>query len=97
MTDPRDLGPLPPQRAKEIVLLVLEHGLLGFSGHAKEEMANDDLSSADCINVLRGGVYEPPELEKGTWRYRVSTSRMCFVIAIPSEDKVRVVTAWRKQ
>jgi hypothetical protein len=97
MLDPHGLGPLSPTRARQLVLRVLESGHLRFSAHATQEMANDDLSTADCVNVLRGGVFEPPELERGTWRYRVSTRRMCFVISMASEDEVRVVTAWRKR
>lgn len=91
-----DLGPLPPHRARQLVRRVLEQGVVSFSGHASAEMEKDDLATADCINVLRGGVYEPPELEKGTWRYRVTTARICVVIAILTEDRVQVVTAWRK-
>ena len=33
------------------------------SSHALEEMANDDLTTVDCVNVLRGGIVEPaPEI-----------------------------------
>ena len=97
MTEMPDLGPLPPGDARRIVLHVLAHGHLSFSKHALKEMENDELHSTDCMNVLRGGVYEPPELIDGTWRYRVSTGRICVVIAIPAQDRVRVVTSWRRE
>lgn len=84
-------------KAKQLVRLVLEQGTLSFSAHAIAEMEKDALASTDCVNVLRGGVYEPPELIGDTWRYRVTTPRICVVIAIPSTDRVRVVTAWRRK
>jgi len=95
MAEVPDLGPLSPGDVRAIVLGVLQYGQVSFSRHAREEMENDDLHTTDCVNVLRGGVYEPPELIGGTWRYRVSTQRICVVIAIPAQDRVRVVTAWR--
>ena len=57
----------------------------------------DGLSDVDAVNVLRGGVVEPAELEAGTWRYRVRTSRMYFVVVLRSETELRVVTAWRNK
>jgi hypothetical protein len=45
--------------------------------------------------VLCGGVVQPPELERGTWRYRVLTNRICVVVAFRSDDELVVVTAWR--
>ncbi len=68
---------------------------MSFSKHALEEMANDDLTTVDCINVLRGGVVEPPEFERGSWRYRVRTARICVVVVFRSETALAVVTAWR--
>lgn len=58
-------------------------------------MKADDLDVQDALNVLRGGVCEPAEQVSGTWRYRVRTSRMYFVVAFRSETELRVVTAWR--
>lgn len=51
----------------------------------------------DCCNVLGGGWVEPGEYENGSWRYRVRTARMCFVITFRSEDALVVVTAWREK
>jgi len=58
-------------------------------------MAKDELELADAINVLRGGWPGPGEEEKGTWRYRVCTTRICVVVAFRSETELRIVTAWR--
>lgn len=47
------------------------------------------------MNVLRAGVVYPPELENGTWRYRVRGGRINVVVAFRSEDTLVVITAWR--
>ena len=67
-----------------------------MSSHDFDEMARDLMTTVDVTNVLRGGVVEPPELERGTWRYRVRTNLMCVVVAFRSERHLVVVTAWRK-
>lgn len=70
------IEPLDPGPARQLVREILANGTVTFSGHAITEMAKDDLSTVDCVNVLRGGVVEPGELEKGSWRYRIRTARM---------------------
>ena len=67
------------------------------SKHAAEEMRKDNLTMVDCINVLRGGIVEPGELERGTWRYRVHTERIWVVVAFRSETRLTVVTARRSR
>lgn len=91
------LGPLETAVAKKLIRHILEAGTVTPSGHALKEMKKDDLTTVDCTNVLRGGVVEPPEFEKGTWRYRVKTNRVCVVIAFRSKQELRIVTAWRIQ
>jgi hypothetical protein len=66
-------------------------------GHSLEALADDDLSTVDSVNVLRAGMVEPAEFEKGCWRYRVRTRRMVVVIAFRSESEIRIVTAWREK
>jgi len=87
--------PLAPDRARRLIQKVLQKGVVGFSGHALAELANDGLSTADTVNVLRAGVVERAELERGTWRYRVRTDRIAVVVAFRSESEMTVVTAWR--
>jgi hypothetical protein len=89
------LEPLSPVSAKVTIASILEGGAVSFSKHAEEEMRKDGLNDADALNVLRGGVAEPAEKENGTWRYRVRTTRMFFVIAFRSESELCVITAWR--
>jgi hypothetical protein len=86
---------LDPTRARQRIRNILNSGTVSFSGHALEEMAKDNLTTVDCTNVLRGGVVEPPEFERGTWRYRVRTNRIYVVVTFRSETQLVVVTAWR--
>ena len=53
------------------------------------------MTTPDCANVLRAGVVEEPEFERGSWRYRVRTQRMYVVVAFRSENELSIVTAWR--
>ena len=87
--------PLDRSVAKRLLRKILEHGKVAFSNHALREMAKDDLDTVDCTNVLRGGVVGSTELERNSWRYRVSTQRICVVVAFRSETELVVVTAWR--
>lgn len=91
--------PLKPTNAKKLILAILDdHELVIPTGsHADQEMANDNLIVGDVINVLRGGVVEPGELEKGTWRYRVRTTKITVVVCFRSETELRVVTCWRNK
>jgi hypothetical protein len=91
------LGPLETAAAKKLIRQILAAGTVTPSGHALVEMRKDDLTLVDCVNVLRGGVVEPAEFEKGSWRYRVKTNRICVVVAFRSEQELRIVTAWRIQ
>ena len=89
--------PLDPIRAKKLIRQIVMSGTVGLSKHAEDEMRKDDLSMVDCVNVLRGGVVEQPELERNSWRYRVRTNRIVVVVAFRSAKAISVVTAWRIQ
>jgi len=87
--------PLKPAAAKTLIQAILKSGNVGMSRHALEEMEKDKLIVGDINNVLRGGVVEEGELEKGSWRYRVRTSKIFVVICFRSETELHVVTCWR--
>lgn len=89
--------PLEPSRARRLIREILEKGSVSFSGHSEKALADDDLSTVDAVNVLRGGVVEPAEFENGSWRYRVRTQRMVVVIVFRSTSEMAVVTAWREK
>lgn len=89
--------PYDPPEVKKRIRTILESGVVAPSHHALVEMEKDGLTMVDCTNVLRGGWAEPGEWEKGSWRYRVRTARICVVVAFRSESKLSIVTAWREQ
>ena len=65
------------------------------SRHAAEEMAKDKLATTDCLNLVRAGVFGPAEFTNGEWRYRITTKWICIVITFLSDERLRVITAWR--
>lgn len=88
--------PFPSNVVKQHILAALSTGgLLTFTKHALEEMAKDELLIRDVRNTLRSGSIAAGEFERGAYRYRINSSRVCAVIAIRSETEVAVVTAWR--
>lgn len=87
--------PLKPAAAKRLIREIIQSGTVSLSRHAQEEMTKDDLTLVDCVNILRGGAVAPGELERGSWRYRVSTPRICVVVAFRSDIELVVITAWR--
>ena len=89
--------PLREPAARKLLSRILVEGTVVFSTHALEELANDDMSEQDAINVLRAGQFDPAEFENRGWRYRVHTQRFCVVTSFDSETLVVVVTAWRKR
>ena len=71
-------------------------------------MQKDGLTDVDAVNVLRAGVVREAEFENGSWRHRVETQRMVFVVTfdpepeqMPEDDdlveelELVVVTGWR--
>jgi Domain of unknown function (DUF4258) len=87
--------PFDPATTRQRIRSILERGRTGWSRHALSEMAKDDLTTVDIVNVLRGGTVRPGEFERGSWRYQVLTSRIFAVIAFRSSEELVVVTAWR--
>jgi len=103
--------PLKATDARKLIRRPLEEGRFvspGAGTHAREEMEKDGLTDLDAVNVLRGGVAQEAEWENGSWRHRVETPRMVFVVvfdpepaAMPADDEdlgdleLVLVTAWR--
>ena len=88
--------PLDVQVARRLIGSILTKGRVAFTRHAREEMAKDDLDAVDVTHVLRAGRVQFPELEKGSWRYRVSTRQIFVVVAFRSQEELVVVTVWRR-
>ena len=92
---PALIEPLTPADAKRLLRVILADGEVVFTSHALKEMEEDGISQADAMGVLRGGMVEPAEFERGSWRYRVRANRTYVVAAFRSEFAAVVVTAWR--
>jgi len=105
--------PLKAPDAKKLIRRLLDEGTFvppGAGSHARREMEKDSLTDLDAVNVLRGGIVREGEWENGSWRYRVETPRMVFVVAFdpevdlplrddePVDDlELVVVTGWRSK
>ena len=87
--------PLPPGKVKSLLVALLEEGTVEYSPHARKEMASDNITEGEIMGVLRGGVVEPGEHERGSWRYRVRRAKVYVVITFRTESWTVVVTAWR--
>lgn len=71
-----------------------------FSRHALQELENDDLTTVDAWNVLKGTsrINKEGELVNGSYRYRLETNFIMLVIAFwPDGKGLNVVTAWDKR
>ncbi len=93
MSTPQE--PLGPAEARRLLRAILATGEVVFTNHALDEMAQDGISQAGAIGVLRSGTVEPAEFERGSWRYRVRARRTYVVASFRSEAAAVVVTAWR--
>jgi hypothetical protein len=83
--------------ARQLIRQILKNGVVIPSKHGLEEMANDDLTLVDCVNVLRGGTVTSCDHIKGSWRYHVRTTPISVIVAFRSETELRIVTAWRNR
>jgi len=90
--------PFATHIAKAMIRKIVEHGVLKFSANARDEMSqeNPPLDELDITNLLLGGrIADPPEMQRGTWRYRIRNQRTVAVVAFRSASECVVVTAWK--
>ncbi len=103
--------PLKATDARKLIRRLIDEGKFvppGARSHARAEMQKDGLTDVDAVNVLRAGVVREAEFENGSWRHRVETQRMVFVVTfdpepeqMPEDDdlveelELVVVTGWR--
>lgn len=63
-------------------------------------MGKDNLTTGDVLNVIKSPaakIVDEPELENGSFRYRLKTNNIGVVLAFASKTVCVVVTAWRKK
>ncbi len=72
-----------------------------FSGHSIRELANDQLTTVDALNVLKSPdskIHSEGELENGSYRYRLETTHLVIVVAFTTDGTgLNIVTAWDKR
>ena len=90
-------SPRPSAVAFAVIGMALLFGVVASAHHSRAgyDTAKDKLTTQDVVNVVRAGVVEPSEFERGSWRYRVKTNTICVVVVLVSETEAVVVTAWR--
>ena len=87
---------------KQVTKIMQEHPEnVRFSAHSIRELANDNLTSNDALNVLQSPaakIHTDGELEKGNYRYRLETTHLLIVIGFWEDGSgLNVVTAWDKR
>jgi hypothetical protein len=90
---------LSPGQARKVLSEIFNQNpsLISFSKHALQEMENDNLKTGDILNVLKAGkIFDAPEFENGSYRYRIQTQKITVVIAFRRPNHVVIVTAWRE-
>ncbi|HET9621218.1 MAG TPA: hypothetical protein VFP84_07620 [Kofleriaceae bacterium] len=86
--------PLSASEARQLARSILVNGAVTFTSHCLRELAKDQKTTVDAINVIRGGAYLEAEWENGGWRHRAQTQRMAVVIEIETESELIVVTSF---
>ena len=81
-------------------IAVQDPGNIRFSKHALEELGKDNLTTGDVLNVIKSPaakIVDEPEMEHGSYRYRLMTNNIGVVLAFVSKTACVVVTAWRNK
>jgi len=83
---------------KRVSLIMSSAGAVIPSRHFREQAEDRDFSVVDALNVLKSTaskIVEEPEMEKGTWRYRIQSNKMVLVFGFtPNGEGILLVTAW---
>jgi len=89
--------PLGEEKVDSLVKRIMFSGSVSFERHAEEEMRKDDLGKIDIFDVLENGSCLRSDLRDGSWRYRIQKNDVVVVVAFPSDNRVKVVTAWKRK
>ena len=69
--------PYQPETARSHILRILDGpGMTVFTKRAKDALMKNDMTSADAVNVLRGGRIAKGVSTASGWTYRAETARM---------------------
>ena len=87
--------PFDQETAKKHVLAILEGpGMTVFTKRAKEKFMKHDMTSADAVNVLRGGRIGKGVASESGFTYRAETGRMGVEFSFRPNELV-ILGAWR--
>lgn len=90
--------PLNPNDARDLARAIWASGSVRFSRHARQRMADRNVSEQDIGNTILGGHCKPGKgigFEGGSWRYTLETARIAVVVAFRSETEMVIVSCWR--
>ena len=80
--------PFDQATARGYILAILDGpGMTVFTRRAKEEFLESDMTSADAVNVLRGGHISKGAHTDSGWRYRAQTRRMNVAFSFRGQER----------
>jgi hypothetical protein len=90
--------PLSNDDAKRLATTIVRSGQVDITRHARQAMLADRLLDVDVMRVLASGRVEFSEqAPSGQWRYRMVAGTVVVVFALVAEDRLTVVTVWRRK
>ena len=84
--------PFDQATARGFILAILDgSGMTVFTRRAKEAFLENEMTSADAVNVLRGGLITKGAPHASGWMYRAQTRRM--IVEFSFRGQARASTA----
>ena len=96
--------PFDGATAQRYIRMILDGpGMTVFTRRAKEEFLENDMTSGDAVNVLRGGRVSTGAQTAFGWTYRAETKRMGVECSFRGQERdsaaepneLVIVSAWR--
>ncbi len=96
--------PFDAATAQRYIRAILDGpGMTVFTRRAKAEFLENDMTSADAVNVLRGGHVAKGAHSVSGWRYRAETQRMSAEFSFRGQERdlaaepneLVIESAWR--
>ena len=79
--------PFDQDVARAHVLAILDGpGMTVFTARLKKDLLENDMTSLDAVNVVRGGTMSAPVQTSAGWIYRATTRRMSIEFSFRGHD-----------
>jgi hypothetical protein len=62
-----------------------------FTARVKKDLLDNEMTSLDAVNVVRGGTISAPSRAAGRWTYRATTQRMTVGVVSKRESKADAI------